>query len=405
MQIFFIKRKQGNDACFSCEEQWYRWFVVILVLAFYGVITFRWGKDSHNKMTLSVRSVYLFRICMFFYQIIPFIQLQNDTAIVNLDTPNISFLTSLNSILVGLFNAEIPETNSFHVCLFDSNNNLTRLTSQYFVPIICISMVATFAMLNKLLRGDYFQCIESIAPLFLLKWVYYHSTAIVKSSLFIYAQIIRTSFELVSCREYKGRNSSDSESIMYYAGNIDCFQGWHALPIILIIVCLFIPALITYGLYKLHTTDQSVLRESKSRVSQILGRENGVASWIRILKLPYKDEMYWWEGYRMFRIFILSLLVSLSIDELNRLVWIRVFLIYFIVIHLYVQPFDETLFQHEIYININHLETLCLYILFILTLLADYYGKTTDHHFAVASHSSFQHHYFVHHFLDHFLIH
>ncbi len=60
------------------------------------------------------------------------------------------------------------------------------------------------------------------------------------------AQIIRTSFQLLSCRSLP-----NGETTMYYAGSIECLLPIHSIPIIAAIFALIIPFYTFYHLYRI----------------------------------------------------------------------------------------------------------------------------------------------------------
>ena len=357
---------KGSEICHECDnssifDDYKIWLIGILLICFYGNTTLRWGEKSHrltdSAKIISIRSLYFFRICSFFYQVTPFILLQHNTNSNSYNNENIDASSSgyagtintVNTNVEAYFNSDISNYNQFYICIFDGLKNWQRLFLQYTIPIMCILLTIIFAILNFCLK-----------KLRLSKWTYYHSTAMVRCVTFVYAQIIRTSFELVSCRDY----NNGEISVMYYDGNIKCFESWHIIPFILIIISVSIPIIIVCKLYKSHV-------------------KHGPLTWFEILRLPYKEKYYWFEAYRMSRLFCISLLMALNIDDLNRLIWIRVLLIYYIAIHLYFSPFNSKHYEKVLYFDVNHLETLNLHLLFLLTMLADFYGKNEQSQYTI----------------------
>ena len=436
----------GNQECFPCDSEYAplgTWIAVFVCVLVYGVMTYCWGKSPPQDKKAKFWNIVFFRICAPFYQMVSFIQLQNvtDFSIDDKTNANVlvtdeeenTFITNINTIIGSYFNAEIPGNYDFYVCLVDQSKNVHRLALQYVIPVLCVVLVGFHLLFrytaqtmcpnihkhckclqkcddcnvqsvftcecccacvgkktaNKKVKNDKKEAntrakhsdiaLEDLEPPATdgddMYWKdYYYSTAVVNCTSLVYAQIIKTSFQLISCRTFA---QDSTKSIMYYDGTVECFQGWHAVPIILIVLGFLIPLIVTYILYAYH----------RIGVSQI---QNGPKEWYGILALPYKPQFCYFEGYRMLRLFVLSLLLSIDIDEYQRLFCIRCLLLIFITIHLALYPFNSNKFKitivaehkwfnvncEKVSLNMNHLETLSLYLSFLLTMLADFHRST-----------------------------
>ena len=63
-------------------------------------------------------------------------------------------------------------------------------------------------------------------------------------------------------------------------------------------------------------------------------------------------------------------------DQLHRIVWMRGIITIFLIIHLHLLPFKK--YNNIILFDINHLETLSLILLFLLTMLVDFRNSSND---------------------------
>ncbi len=88
------------------------------------------------------------------------------------------------------------------------------------------------------------------------------------------------------------------------------------------------------------------------------------------MTVDYKEDYYYYDSFQMLRRFIITILLVFPMSEVYRLAIIRCLLAVFLVLHIEMKPFITV--QKELKFDLNHLETLSIGILFVISLLADY---------------------------------
>eukprot|EP01084_Bolivina_argentea_P319058 553416_1 len=343
-----------TNKCLPCSTQlWY--FLIPFII--YGGLIWWWGHANTFDASLSFWEVYIFRILAFFYQVTPSINilLPDNSA----TTDKLDYLSPIE----GLFNFQLPITT---LCVFENMTNLDKILLSLSVPIVCIIWLIIFYILNKFGCCEFSRnnCTKGIfGKLVQFGFHFYFIKAFIKFFITVYAAITRISFQLLTCRIFNEGNSSSKK--MYYAADVECLQGWHVLPMFGAILAGFCPIFLLGRLY--------VIRKTKDKNS---------ALW-HLLTLGYKKRAWWYEAYRMFcRLFIISFGAIGAIDETYRLVLIRYLCFSFLIIHTWFLPFNKR-YKHDLVFDINKIEVICLMLLCVLTMLADYQHERTRQVYAI----------------------
>eukprot|EP01083_Nonionella_stella_P178926 633653_1 len=323
----------GNE-CMVCDG-WsiaggFGYMYFLFPFFFYGGLIWWWGRKHTFDASLSFWEIYIFKTLMFFYQVTPSIHIV---------IPDPSETTNAADIVEGIFNFQIPLPN---ICAFNNMTNLQKMLLSLAMPITCIVWLFIFWALEKMgccarLNRKSARC---ALKFFMFKTV-------VKFLVNVYAVITRLSLSLLKCNYF-----DDGTTGLYYAADTECWKPWSALPVLGAVMAGVAPILLILKLY----TDRK--------------HRNRSAIW-HLLTLGYKKRAWWYEAYRMFcRLFVICFVV-ISVPELHRLSWIRNATFMFLIIHLLCLPFCKR-YRHDLGFDINHTETLCLFVLCILSILADY---------------------------------
>eukprot|EP01084_Bolivina_argentea_P114762 204259_1 len=311
--------------CVNCNSV--NWWYFILPTFGYALLIWWWGHSHPLDGKLAAWEIYTFRILSFYYQILPAINTSVNMLIDDSETSN-SW-----EIFEGIFNFN-PKIAS--LCAYKNLDNLQQILLSFVTPITCLFWIC----LMWIFRFNSKYC-KIVFKFFVFK-------AWTKFFLQVYAQLTRTSFALLACREFKY-----SGHRMYYSGDIECYQWWHTFAFLGAIITICLPF---FALYRL-----IVARKALDRTA-----------WWHILTLGYKRRCWWYRIFRMFCRLAVILLIAIPISESYRLVLLRWLVFVFLIVHIWVQPFDTKKYSTEIIFDINHLETFCLILLCVLVMLADY---------------------------------
>ena len=314
------------------------WYFIIPGLG-YALLIWWWGRLSPFDLNLQAWEIYTFKILSFYYQVLPSI---------NLLIPDQSATTDYSKTIEGIFNFD---PNIKGICALENLTNLQQLLLTLITPVTCLLWVAFFLFLDRIgccvmtkKETQRTKC-GKIAKFFLS---FFFIKALVKFLYQVYAQITRTSFSLVSCRPF-----SDGTSHMYYSADIECYKWWHSFAFIGITLSALLPCIFLYKL----------LQARKNLDNN---------AWWHILTLGYKRRVWYYDVFRMFSRFFIILLVSVPVLESYRLVLTRWLLYMYLIIHIWLNPFDTRKYISELGFDINHLETFSLGLLCLLVHLADY---------------------------------
>ena len=199
-----------------------------------------WGTKEPTEAGLSFWEIYCFRILMFFYQI---------TVSINILIPNQSDKSSDNlSVIEAFFNFDLSAIeNLYKICAFDDMTNLDKVLLGFLGPIFCILWLIIFSFLKWIGIYDLKRyCTTNVvwrnAGNFILRFYFY--TAIVKFFVSVYSTMTRIAFELITCRPF-----DDGKDRMYFAADIECYEGWHALIFMLIMLSILAPFALLYRLW------------------------------------------------------------------------------------------------------------------------------------------------------------
>ena len=258
----------------------------------------------------------------------------------------------LSIFIESLFNYDpnFDELDLF--CAYPGLTNFDKILLGYIVPGACALWLVLFELLNwsgccrlfHARRGGTY-----LMQYTRLIFEFYFIKAFIKFLLQVYAVITRTTFELLSCR------TLGQKQRMYYAANIECWSHlWQFFLLFIVVpICVFGPVFAWFKLYK--------AKNNKIRTA-----------WWHLATLGYRRRFWWYDSFQMFRRLLIIVVVALPIEELQRLILIRYLCFLYLLIHIALKPFADYKYYHEIGININHLETFCLMLLCILSLMADY---------------------------------
>eukprot|EP01083_Nonionella_stella_P302243 1041344_1 len=327
--------------CISCEgiNPWY-----FIVPAFvYAVLIWWWGHREPCSGNLAAWEIYTFKILSFYYQVLPSITLL---------IPDQSATTDISQTIEGIFNFD-PQIEG--ICAYDHLTNLQQLLLNFVTPATCLMWVLLFWLLDRVgcclavrrrwsaSNSNSTKCLK-IGNLF---FTFFFFRALVKLFLQVYAQITRTSFSLLSCRSLNGKN------YMYYSADIECYQPWHFIAFLGVIISIALPFIALRFLIKAR-------------------QDIKVDAWWHILTAGYKRRVWFYDVFRMAARLFIILLVSIPVLSAYRLVLIRWLVYSYLIIHIWLHPYSKKKYMQELGFDINHLETCTLGILCILVHLADY---------------------------------
>eukprot|EP01083_Nonionella_stella_P059185 154874_1 len=327
-----------STECIECEgiNIWY--FVVPAIC--YGALIWWWGHKSPFSSDLAAWEIYTFKTLSFYYQILPSI---------NLLIPDESETTDISATIEGIFNFN-PQIKN--VCAYENLTNLQQLLLSFVTPAMCLLWIALFWMLDRIsvcafLRRQTQRTLRS-NKLSTALCSFFFFKAAVKFFIQVYAQLTRTSFSLLSCRPF-----GDGTAHMYYSADIECYEWWHMFAFLGVAIACILPMAALY-----------LLLRAK--------RNLRVSAWWHILTLGYTRRVWWYDVFRMASRLFVILLVSVPVLEAYRLVLTRWLTYMYLVIHIWLLPFDRRKYLPEIGFDINHAETFSLGLLCLLVHLADY---------------------------------
>eukprot|EP01084_Bolivina_argentea_P086246 155883_1 len=293
------------------------WALLIIPIILYGLLIWWWGHKSTHDVSLSFWELYLFKILLFFYQITPSI---NELFADSISTDHLAWIEYL-------FNFYFP--------VFENIANLNIL----FVPIICVILLTIFYTLDKIgccnLKT---KCHSSIANVVMN---FYFTPAFITFYIYVYATIIRISFQLLNHTKFT------------------LLPGWYVLVILEAIVVCVCPFGLVFALFN--------IRKNKRKDS----------SWLDLLTLGYKGNAWWYGPYRMFCKLLVIIFASVPLDKEYKIVLIRSALFGFLVGGIWVLPFKKQKYKAELTFDVNKLEIICLIILCLLSMLVDYDPENT----------------------------
>ena len=241
----------GSSECAECARINWLYFSIIFIL--FGFMVCWWGKKPAAKTTLDIWELYSFRQLTFFYQIVPSIvflysydvseiETGTDSTTTTTDESSESEFIKFIQSVISFINFNLPD--QWLRCMYPGMDNFDKLWIGYFIPAACVVWIILCLILTRFLNQfirKYCQRQQS--------FVFYAQRSMVRLIILCYAQVVRVSFMLVSCREFP-----DGTHRMYYAPDRLCLEPVELMwiPILLLIVSVLFPLWALYKSRKIH---------------------------------------------------------------------------------------------------------------------------------------------------------
>eukprot|EP01083_Nonionella_stella_P267566 903873_1 len=325
----------GSTSCKKCDNNNWFYAVIPFIISIFVVLLLiildpppNKSKDNEKEIDygiylakddLKALQICVLRPCVYFFQAISFITIQNGLYF---------YLTPLIKILSFDFLIE-SDSDDGGVCFLPNMNSMDKILWSLFFPFcMCLALVV-IKLFHLLLKHVCHQPIARINFGWNVVW----------SVLLIFiGNAVSTMMKLLACSKV------GSLFVHFHAGYLECYGSYFYISALVMMTLIVFWIVVWWLLFKM----PSAKRDSRS-------------SYLRALTKPYKLDLWWWEVLLLTRRILIAFFATFQYIANEYIQYILiVLLIVYLMLHVHFQPFT--------YQRVNSMEMLCISMLIICLL-------------------------------------